>query len=155
MTAIPPSKLTIKLSKHWCIECSIWAMFFSSSFMVSMIALFLNSTLSTTLIKAPFILFFNFVMRRNSHLFLKFYESIVWNQLRRRDAADVFIPWFKIEMLYMLVARRMKKDDNHHKFSLRHRGITMIFSLFIDSSVYFTINKSKNLQNSSAIQKNL
>ena len=44
-----PNILTMKLSKHLCLVCSTWAMFLSSSFTVSMIALFLRRSLSETL----------------------------------------------------------------------------------------------------------
>ena len=37
----------MKLSKHLCLECSICAIFFSSSFTVSMIALFLSKDQGT------------------------------------------------------------------------------------------------------------
>ena len=57
-----PSRLTIKLSKHLCLECSTWAMFLSSSFTVSMMALFLSSNLSDTDIMAPFMLFLSLVI---------------------------------------------------------------------------------------------
>ncbi len=46
----------MKLSKHLCRECSTYAMFLSSSFTVSIMALFLSNSLSETLIKAPFML---------------------------------------------------------------------------------------------------
>ena len=60
--AIAPSMFTIKLSKHLCQECSIWAIFFNSSLTVSIMALFLKRSLSETLIKAPFILLLSFVI---------------------------------------------------------------------------------------------
>ena len=47
--ATAPNILTMKLSKHLCLVCSTWAMFLSSSFTVSMIALFLRRSLSETL----------------------------------------------------------------------------------------------------------
>ena len=62
IAAIAPNKLTMKLSKHLCMECSTCAMFFSSSFTVSIMALFLSKSLSETLIKAPFMLLFNLVI---------------------------------------------------------------------------------------------
>ena len=52
----------MKLSKHLCLECSTCAMFLSSSFTVSIMALFLSKSLSETLIKAPFMLLFNLVI---------------------------------------------------------------------------------------------
>ena len=60
--AIAPSMFTTKFSKERCLECSTWAMFFSSSLMVSIIARFLRSTLSETLIIAPFMLLLSFVI---------------------------------------------------------------------------------------------
>ena len=57
-----PSMLTTKFSKHLCLKCSTCAMFFNSSFTVSIIALFLSSSLSETLISAPFMLSLSFVM---------------------------------------------------------------------------------------------
>ena len=57
-----PNKLTMKLSKHLCLECSTCAMFLSSSFAVSIMALFRSKSLSETLIKAPFILLFNLII---------------------------------------------------------------------------------------------
>lgn len=54
--------MTIKLSKHLCLECSTCAIFLSSSFTVSIMALFLSKSLSETLIKAPFILLFSLVI---------------------------------------------------------------------------------------------
>ena len=56
------SRFTMKLSKHLCLECSIWAIFLSSSFTVSMMALFLSRSLSDTDIIAPFMLLLSFVM---------------------------------------------------------------------------------------------
>ena len=55
-----PNKLTMKLSKHLCPECSTCAMFLSSSFTVSMMALFLSKSLSETLIKSSFHVTFQF-----------------------------------------------------------------------------------------------
>ncbi len=55
-------------------------------------------------------------------------------------------------MLHVAIARRMEKNDDHHNFCLRHRGITMIFSLFCWFYRIFAIMASKNLQKSSAIQ---
>ena len=52
----------MKLSKHLCLECSTCAIFFNSSFTVSIIARFLSSSLSDTLIKAPFMLFISLVI---------------------------------------------------------------------------------------------
>ena len=52
----------MKLSKYLCPECSTCAMFLSSSFTVSIMALFLRKSLSETLIKAPFRLLFNLVI---------------------------------------------------------------------------------------------
>lgn len=60
--AIAPSMFTTKFSKERCLECSTCAMFFSSSLMVSIIARFLRSTLSETLIIAPFMLLLSFVI---------------------------------------------------------------------------------------------
>ena len=57
-----PSRLTMKLSNQLCLECSIGAMFLSSSFTVSMMALFLSSNLSDTDIMAPFMLFLSLVI---------------------------------------------------------------------------------------------
>lgn len=54
--------LTIKLSKLLCLECSTCAMFFNSSFTVSIIARFRRSSLSETLIKAPFMLLLSFMI---------------------------------------------------------------------------------------------
>ena len=54
--------MTIKLSKHLCLECSTCAMFFSSSFTVSIITIFLSRILSCTLIIAPFMLLFSLVI---------------------------------------------------------------------------------------------
>ena len=62
IAAIAPNKLTMKLSKHLCMECSTCAMFFSSSFTISIMALFLSKSLSETLINAPFMLLFNLVI---------------------------------------------------------------------------------------------
>ena len=53
----------MKLSKHLCLECSTCAMFLSSSFTVSIMALFLSKSLSETLINAPFMLLFNLVIK--------------------------------------------------------------------------------------------
>ena len=52
----------MKLSKHLCLECSTCAMFLSSSFTVSIMALFLSNSLSETFINAPFMLLFNLVI---------------------------------------------------------------------------------------------
>ena len=50
----------MKLSKHLCLECSTCAMFLSSSFTVSIMALFLSKSLSETLIKSSFHVTFQF-----------------------------------------------------------------------------------------------
>ena len=52
----------MKLSKHLCLECSTCAIFLSSSFTLSIMALFLSKSLAETLIKAPFMLLFNLVI---------------------------------------------------------------------------------------------
>ena len=52
----------MKLSKHLCPECSACAIFLSSSFTVSIMALFLSKSLSETLIKAHFMLLFSLVI---------------------------------------------------------------------------------------------
>ena len=59
--AMAPNMLTIKLSKHRCLECSTCAIFFSSSLTVSIIALLRSRSLSDTLIKAPFMLLLSLV----------------------------------------------------------------------------------------------
>ena len=61
-TAITPNRLMMKLSKLLCLECSTCAMCLSSSFTVSIMALFLSKNLSKTLINAPFMLLFNLVI---------------------------------------------------------------------------------------------
>ena len=53
----------MNLSKHLCLECSTCAIFLSSSFTVSIMALFLSKSLSETLINAPFMLLFNLVIK--------------------------------------------------------------------------------------------
>ena len=60
--AIAPSMFTMKLSKLLCLECPTCAMFFNSSFTVSIIARFLSSNLSDTLTKAPFMLLLSLVI---------------------------------------------------------------------------------------------
>jgi len=60
--AIAPSIFTMKLPKHRCLECSTCAIFLSSSFTVSMIALLRNNNLSETLINAPFMLLLSLVI---------------------------------------------------------------------------------------------
>lgn len=60
--AIALKRLTIKLSKALCLECSTCAIFLSSSLTVSIMARFLRSSLSETDIRAPFILLFNLVI---------------------------------------------------------------------------------------------
>ena len=55
-------RLMMKLSKLLCLECSTCAMFFSSSFTVSIMALFLCKSLSETLINTAFMLLFNLVI---------------------------------------------------------------------------------------------
>ena len=52
----------MKLSKHLCLECSTCAMFLSSSFTLSIMALFLSKSLYETLIKAPFMLLVSLVI---------------------------------------------------------------------------------------------
>ena len=59
---IANNKLMMKRSKYLCMECSTCEMFLSSSFTVSIMALFLSKSLSETLIKAPFMLLFNLVI---------------------------------------------------------------------------------------------
>ena len=54
-----PKTLTMKFPKDLCLECSTCAMFFSSSLMVSMMALFLVSSLSDIVMTAPLMLFFS------------------------------------------------------------------------------------------------
>ena len=60
--AIPERRLTIKLSKALCLECSTCAIFLSSSLTVSIMALFLRSSLSESGINDPFILLFSLVI---------------------------------------------------------------------------------------------
>ena len=60
--AIALKRLTIKLSRALCLECSTCAIFLSSSLTVSIMARFLRSSLSETDISAPFILLFNLVI---------------------------------------------------------------------------------------------
>ena len=60
--AIAPNRLTIKLSKLLCLECSTCAIFLSSSLTVSIMARFLSSSLSESDINAPFIFLFNLVI---------------------------------------------------------------------------------------------
>lgn len=57
-----PSQLMTKFLKHRLAECSTCAMFFSSSFTVSIIARLRSSSLSDMLIKMPFILLFSLVI---------------------------------------------------------------------------------------------
>ena len=59
--AIADKELAIKLLNERCLECSICAMFFSSSFTVSIKALFLIRILSAMLISEFFILFLTLV----------------------------------------------------------------------------------------------
>ena len=71
--------LPMKLSKHLCLECSTCAMFFSLSFTVSIMALFLSKSLSETLINAPFMLLFNLVItpiRFKKRSFMSFLNRI-------------------------------------------------------------------------------
>ena len=60
--AIAPNRLTIKLSKLLCLECSTCAIFLSSLLTVSIMARFLRSSLSESGINAPFIFLFNLVI---------------------------------------------------------------------------------------------
>lgn len=53
--------LAIKLLNDLCLECSIWAIFFNSSFTVSINARFRNRILSSTLINEFLMLFFTLV----------------------------------------------------------------------------------------------
>ena len=85
----------MKLSKHLCLECSTCAMFFSSSFTVSIMALFLSKSLSETLIKAPFILLFNLV-----------------------KMAKMLTYFFKIEMFKAAITRSVEKNHYQHDFCL-------------------------------------
>ena len=55
--AIADKELAMKLLKERCLECSICAMFFSSSLTISINALFLSRILSAILIKEFLILF--------------------------------------------------------------------------------------------------
>lgn len=57
------SILIMKLSKHLCLVCSIWHMFFNSSFTDSISALFLSIIRSCNSIKAFFIFFRSLVTR--------------------------------------------------------------------------------------------
>ena len=59
--AIAPKAFAMKLLNERCRECSIWAMFLSSSLTVSMSARFLKHILSAMLISEFFILFFTLV----------------------------------------------------------------------------------------------
>ena len=89
------NKLTMKLSKHLCLECSTCAMFLSSSFTVSIMALFLSKSLSETLIKAPFILLFNLV-----------------------KMAKMLTYFFKIEMFKAAITGSVEKNHYQHDFCL-------------------------------------
>lgn len=59
--AIVPKAFAIKLLNDRCRECSIWAIFFNSSFTVSISALFLRQILSAILISEFFMLFLTLV----------------------------------------------------------------------------------------------
>ena len=85
----------MKLSKHLCLECSTCAMFLSSSFTVSIMALFLSKSLSETLIKAPFILLFNLV-----------------------KMAKMLTYFFKIEMFKAAITGSVEKNHYQHDFCL-------------------------------------
>ena len=85
----------MKLSKHLYLECSTCAMFFSSSFTVSIMALFLSKSLSETLIKAPFILLFNLV-----------------------KMAKMLAYFFKIEMFKAAITGSVEKNHYQHDFCL-------------------------------------
>ena len=85
----------MKLSKHLCLECSTCAMFLSSSFIVSIMALFRSKSLSETLIKAPFILLFNLV-----------------------KMAKMLTYFFKIEMFKAAITRSVEKNHYQHDFCL-------------------------------------
>ena len=85
----------MKLSKHLCLECSTCAMFLSSSFTVSIMALFRSKSLSETLIKAPFILLFNLV-----------------------KMAKMLTYFFKIEMFKAAITGSVEKNHYQHDFCL-------------------------------------
>ena len=85
----------MKLSKHLCLECSTCAMFLSSSFTVSIMALFLSKSLSETLINAPFMLLFNLV-----------------------KMAKMLTYFFKIEMFKAAITRSVEKNHYQHDFCL-------------------------------------
>ena len=85
----------MKLSKHLCLECSTCAMFLSSSFTVSIMALFLSKSVSEMLIKAPFILLFNLV-----------------------KMAKMLTYFFKIEMFKAAITGVVEKNHYQHDFCL-------------------------------------
>ena len=60
--AIAPKRLTMKLSKVLCLECSTCDIFLSSSLTVSIMVRFLRRSLSESDINVPFILLFNLVI---------------------------------------------------------------------------------------------
>ena len=80
--------LVIKLEKLLCLECSIWHMFFNSSFTVSITDLFLSNILSCNSISVFFILFLIPVIKwmpsinNSSTKFLSIYPLSAYNLWR-------------------------------------------------------------------------
>ena len=154
----------MKLSKHLCLECSTCAMFLSSSFTVSIMALFLSKSLSETLIKSSFHVTFQFGNKLYSvnekplkevladvplvtdQLTLyELYKSFVFQRL-----TDINISrrYHKVEKFSFLIANQMQfetEEPTHRAFSswgYAFENFVNMYSLVFADTQWCTVNKA-------------
>ena len=149
--AIAPKAFAMKLLNDLCLECSIWAIFFSSSLTVSIIALFLRQILSATLMREFFILFLAFVISctPSTNRFSK--SAFIWDGIREQVLA-MYAYILEIIMLETTEAAWMKVYEDYNYFSITHpvRFATVLFAILWSWQHGFFLFCIKNLQNSSA-----
>ena len=91
---------------------------------------------------------------RKSHYLFQFNEAVV-GHLMREQVAEMIGHMLQIEVLQATEARIVEQNHNNHDFCLRQRTVALVIAPFcLFESVFFP-HCIKNLQKSSAIQKNI
>ena len=159
-----PNKLTMKLSKHLCPECSTCAMFLSSSFTVSMMALFLSKSLSETLIKSSFHVTFQFGNKLYSiHKQpleeiladvplvanrLAIYEIYKRFAFRWLAVVNISRRYHKVEKFSFLIANQMQfetEEPTHRTFSslgYAFENFVNMYSLVLTDTQWCAVNEA-------------
>lgn len=87
----------------------------------------------------------------DSHLFFKFYKTVIWDGIREYRRYKTFFP---IKLFQAAIAWIVKQYYAQHDFGLWQDWVSVIMPFSFRFSVYFSIMASKNLQKSSAKQNN-